>query len=93
VRVVHAVTLYLAERGTVNFPLVRPPENAPAGAFVPALYLTFPSAEEASRYQLIPLLANRRVFSCSPAELAHVPYERNSLTRAMAAPFEGAVAM
>ncbi len=92
-RVVHSMTLYFPDLDGMGFPMSQLPEGADPSKYSASLYLTFSSAEEAGRYPSIPLLAGKRAFTCSPAELSHVPYQKNTLTRDMVFPFDGAVSL
>ncbi len=100
VKIVHAALLYWPVRETPSFPsgeapypVPRIPEGEKASDYEAAFYFTFPSMEEAARYNLVPLLAQCPALKCSPAELLHVPYESCKVSRADVAPYEGAVGL
>jgi tetratricopeptide (TPR) repeat protein len=100
VNVVHSALLYWPLRDTPSFPpgsspypVEVIPEGENAADYEGALYLTFPSVEEAGRFAEVPLLMSCSALKCSPAELVHVPYVSCNLSRSDVAPYEGAVGL
>ncbi len=92
VTLVHSTLLYWSLADDSPFPLTELPADHDPAKFQTALYLTFPSMKEASRYTLIPALSALTALKVSPAEQLHVPYESCTVTKADVAPYEGAVA-